>query len=94
MAKIKPEFDRRDVKIIGLSVDPLDNHEKWAKDIAETQGAAPNYPMIADTDFAVAKAYGMLPADLTATRRSARRPRTRPCATCSSSARTRRSSSS
>jgi alkyl hydroperoxide reductase subunit AhpC len=64
MAKIKPEFDRRNVKIIGLSVDPLDNHEKWAQDIAETQGAAPNYPLIADTDFAVSKAYGMLPADI------------------------------
>jgi thioredoxin-dependent peroxiredoxin len=63
MAKIKPEFDRRNVKIIGLSVDPLDNHAKWAQDIADTQGAAPNYPLIADTDFAVSKAYGMLPAD-------------------------------
>lgn len=63
MAKIKPEFDRRNVKIIGLSVDPVENHAAWAQDIAETQGAAPNYPMIADTDFAVAKAYGMLPAD-------------------------------
>ena len=64
MAKIKPDFDRRDVKIIGLSVDPLDNHASWARDIADTQGAAPNYPMIADTDFAVSKAYGMLPADV------------------------------
>jgi len=63
MAKIKPEFDRRNVKIIGLSVDPLDNHAEWAQDIADTQGAAPNYPLIADTDFAVSKAYGMLPAD-------------------------------
>ncbi|HUA12769.1 MAG TPA: peroxiredoxin [Solirubrobacteraceae bacterium] len=62
MAKIKPEFDRRNVKIIGLSVDSLDNHEGWAKDIEETQGAAPNYPIISDTDFAVSKAYGMLPA--------------------------------
>jgi alkyl hydroperoxide reductase subunit AhpC len=64
MASIKPEFDRRGVKIIGLSVDPLDNHEKWAQDIAETQGTAPNYPLIADTDFAVSKAYGMLGADV------------------------------
>jgi alkyl hydroperoxide reductase subunit AhpC len=64
MASIKPEFDRRGVKIIGLSVDPVDNHDAWAKDIEETQGTAPNYPMIADTDFAVAKAYGMLPADV------------------------------
>ena len=63
MAKIKPEFDRRGVKIIGLSVDPVENHEKWAEDIEETQGTAPNYPMIADTDFTVSKAYGMLPAD-------------------------------
>jgi alkyl hydroperoxide reductase subunit AhpC len=64
MASIKPEFDRRGVKIIGLSVDPLDNHEKWASDIAETQGTAPNYPLIADTDFNVSKLYGMLPADV------------------------------
>ena len=61
MASIKPEFDQRGVKIIGLSVDPLDDHQKWATDIEETQGTAPNYPMIADTDFNVAKAYGMLP---------------------------------
>jgi thioredoxin-dependent peroxiredoxin len=64
MARIKGEFDRRDVKIIGLSVDPVDNHARWSADIAETQGAAPNYPMIADPDFAVSKAYGMLPADV------------------------------
>ena len=63
LAKIKPEFDRRHVKIIGLSVDPVENHEKWASDIAETQGAAPNYPLIGDADFAVSKLYGMLPAD-------------------------------
>jgi thioredoxin-dependent peroxiredoxin len=62
MAKIKPEFDKRNVKIIGLSVDPLDNHEKWASDIAETQGQAPNYPMIGDDKFEVSKLYGMLPA--------------------------------
>jgi thioredoxin-dependent peroxiredoxin len=62
MARIKPEFDRRDVKIIGLSVDPVDNHAGWAKDIEETQGYAPNYPMIADTDYKVSKLYGMLPA--------------------------------
>jgi alkyl hydroperoxide reductase subunit AhpC len=64
MASIKPDFDRRNVKIIALSVDPADNHEQWAKDIEETQGTAPNYPMIADTDFKVSKAYGMLPADV------------------------------
>jgi thioredoxin-dependent peroxiredoxin len=63
MAKIKPEFDKRNVKIIGLSVDPLDNHEKWAQDIEETQGHAPNYPIIGDPDFNVSKLYGMLPAD-------------------------------
>ena len=63
MARLKPEFDRRNVKIIGLSVDPVDNHARWAQDIAETQGAAPNYPMIGDTDLKVAKLYGMLPAD-------------------------------
>ncbi len=64
MASIKPEFDRRGVKIIGLSVDPVENHEKWAQDIAETQGTAPNYPLIADGDFEVSKAYGMLAADV------------------------------
>ena len=64
MASIKPDFDRRGVKIIGLSVDPLENHEKWAQDIAETQGTAPNYPLIADSDFNVSKLYGMLGADV------------------------------
>ncbi len=64
MAKIKPDFDQRGVKIIGLSVDPVDNHAKWAADIEETQGTAPNYPMIADTDFNVSKLYGMLPSDV------------------------------
>ena len=64
MAKIKPDFDSRGVKIIGLSVDPLDNHEKWVADIEETQGTRPNYPIIADTDFNVAKLYGMLPGDV------------------------------
>jgi alkyl hydroperoxide reductase subunit AhpC len=64
MAGIKPEFDKRGVKIIGLSADPIENHEQWAKDIAETQGTAPNYPIIADADFKVAKLYGMLPADV------------------------------
>jgi thioredoxin-dependent peroxiredoxin len=64
MASIKPEFDRRGVKIIGLSVDPTDKHEQWAQDIAETQGTAPNYPIIGDSDFNVSKLYGMLPADV------------------------------
>jgi len=62
MARIKPEFDKRNVKIIGLSVDPVDNHARWADDIRETQGAAPNYPMIGDSDLAISKAWGMLPA--------------------------------
>jgi len=62
MAKIKPEFDRRGVKIIGISVDPVDDHHRWSKDIAETQGTAPNYPMIGDTELKVAKLYDMLPA--------------------------------
>jgi alkyl hydroperoxide reductase subunit AhpC len=62
MAKIKPEFDKRGVKIIGLSVDPVDKHSKWADDIKETQGFAPNFPMIGDPDYNVSKAYGMLPA--------------------------------
>ena len=61
MAKLKPEFDKRDTKVIGLSVDPVDNHARWAQDIAETQGTAPNYPMIGDTDLAVSKLYNMLP---------------------------------
>jgi thioredoxin-dependent peroxiredoxin len=64
MAQAKPEFDARNVKIVGLSVDPLDKHEAWAKDIEETQGAAPNYPIISDGDFKVSKLYGMLPADI------------------------------
>jgi len=63
MANAKPEFDKRDVKIIGLSVDALDNHEAWAKDIEETQGTAPNYPIISDDDYNVSKLYGMLPAE-------------------------------
>src|SRR5271157_5993205 len=63
MAKIKPEFDRRNVKIIGLSVDPVAKHSDWARDIEETQGQAPNYPVIGDSDFAVSKLYGMLAAD-------------------------------
>ena len=62
MAKIKPEFDKRNTKIIGLSVDPVANHQKWASDIEDTQGAAPNYPIIGDADFSVSKQYGMLPA--------------------------------
>ena len=64
MAKLKPEFEKRNTKIIGLSVDPVDNHKRWAEDIRDTQGHAPNYPMIGDTELKVSKLYGMLPADL------------------------------
>jgi alkyl hydroperoxide reductase subunit AhpC len=64
MAKIKPEFDKRNTKVIGLSVDSVEDHTRWSKDIAETQGTAPNYPMIGDDDFKVAKLYDMLPADV------------------------------
>src|SRR5437867_10186470 len=62
MAKLRPEFDKRNTKIIGLSVDPTTDHERWANDIKETQGAAPNYPIIGDADFHVSKLYDMLPA--------------------------------
>jgi thioredoxin-dependent peroxiredoxin len=73
MARIKPDFDKRNTKIIGLSVDPVDNHAKWSQDIEETQGAAPNYPMIGDADFKVSKLYGMLPDEVSgeATERTA-----------------------
>ena len=64
MAGLKPEFDKRNTKIIGLSVDPVDNHKRWANDIKETQGHEPNYPMIGDTNLDVSKKYGMLPTDL------------------------------
>src|ERR1700748_2378479 len=70
MAKIKPEFDLRHVKIIGLSIDSTGDHERWAADIAETQGTAPNYPLIADDDFHVAKLYGMLPTDVSGAAKS------------------------
>ena len=63
MAKLKPEFDKRNTKVIGLSVDPVDKHSSWANDIKETQGHAPNFPMIGDPDLSVSKAYGMLPAE-------------------------------
>lgn len=64
LAKIKPEFDKRNTKIVGLSLDPVDNHTRWSHDIAETQGHAPNYPMIGDTELKIAKAWGMLPASV------------------------------
>jgi alkyl hydroperoxide reductase subunit AhpC len=67
MAKLEPDFKKRNVKVIGLSVDPLDKHKSWSKDIEETQGFAPNFPMIADPDLSISKAYGMLPAAAGAT---------------------------
>src|SRR5690242_9371386 len=92
MAKIKPEFDKRHTKIIGLSVDPVEKHDDWFKDIEETQGTAPNYPLIGDKDFSISRLTGCSARTFRATRPTARRPTTRPSATCSSSARTRRSS--
>ena len=84
MASIKPEFDKRNVKVVGLSVDPMENHEQWASDIEETQGHRPNYPIIADGDFQVSKLYGMLPAETSrATRPRGRRRTTRRFATSS-----------
>jgi alkyl hydroperoxide reductase subunit AhpC len=71
MARIKPEFDKRNTKIIGLSVDPVDDHQRWAKDIEETQGTAPNYPLIGDADLRISKLYGMLPAEAAPGKRSA-----------------------
>ncbi|HEU4352439.1 MAG TPA: peroxiredoxin, partial [Burkholderiales bacterium] len=70
MARIKPEFDRRNAKIIALSADPVDDHKRWASDIEETQGAAPNYPIIGDADLKVAKLYDMLPAEATPGKRT------------------------
>jgi len=67
MARLKPEFDKRNVKIIGLSVDPVDNHKKWAADIKDVVGFAPNYPLVGDTDLKISKAYGMLPASTAGT---------------------------
>ena len=71
MARMKPEFDKRNVKIIGLSADPVDDHKRWSNDIKETQGTAPNYPMIGDADLKVAKLYDMLPAEATPGKRTA-----------------------
>ena len=83
MAKIKPEFDKRGVKIIGLSVDPVGANTDWAKDIEETQGAAPNYPIIGDEDFTVSKLYDMLPEDVSGDAADRTPPTTRRSATCS-----------
>jgi thioredoxin-dependent peroxiredoxin len=71
MARIKPEFDKRNTKIIGLSVDPVEDHKRWAKDIEETQGTAPNYPIIGDADLRISKLYDMLPAEATPGKRTA-----------------------
>jgi thioredoxin-dependent peroxiredoxin len=71
MARIKPEFDKRNTKILGLSVDPVDDHQRWARDIEETQGAAPNYPIIGDADLKISKLYDMLPAETTPGKRTA-----------------------
>ena len=71
MARMKPEFDKRNVKIIGLSVDPVDDHKRWAQDIQETQGAAPNYPIIGDADLRISKLYDMLPAEAQPGKRTA-----------------------
>jgi alkyl hydroperoxide reductase subunit AhpC len=71
MARIKPEFDKRNTKVIGLSVDPVDDHQRWAKDIEETQGAAPNYPIIGDADLKISKLYDMLPAEAQPGKRTA-----------------------
>jgi alkyl hydroperoxide reductase subunit AhpC len=71
MARIKPEFDKRNTKILGLSIDPVEDHKKWVKDIEETQGAAVNYPLIGDHDLKIAKLYDMLPAETQPGQRSA-----------------------
>ena len=84
LAKIKPEFDKRGVKIIELSVDPVDDHAKWAADIKETQGVAPNFPMIGDPDLKIAKLWACCPPLRPATPRAAPRRTIRRCATCSS----------
>jgi thioredoxin-dependent peroxiredoxin len=92
MAKIEPEFTKRNAKLIGLSVDPVDNHSRWVNDIEETQGAKVNYPMIGDTDLAVAKLYNICRRKSRAAPKGGRLPPTRPCAPSSSSGPTRRSS--
>src|SRR5579885_2695498 len=91
MAKLKPEFDKRGCKILGLSVDPVSSHTSWVKDIEETQGAAVTYPMIGDPELKVAKLYDMLPADAGESSKAARRPTMRPSAPSSSSGQTKRS---
>ncbi len=92
VAKLSPDFKKRNVKVIGLSVDPVEKHAGWAKDIAETQGFAPDFPMIGDTDLSISKLYDMLPAPRAPRPRAAPPPTTRRCAPSTSSAPTRRSS--
>ena len=94
MARLKPEFDKRGVKIIGLSVDPVDNHKKWSADIKDVTGFAPNYPMIGDTDLHISKLTACCRRARAARPKAARPPTIKRCAMCSSSAPTRRSSSS
>jgi alkyl hydroperoxide reductase subunit AhpC len=91
MARLKPEFDKRNCKIIGLSVDPVDSHSRWVKDIEETQGHAVNYPMIGDPQLKMAKLYDMLPDDAGERSDGRTAADNAPCALCSSSARTKRS---
>jgi alkyl hydroperoxide reductase subunit AhpC len=93
MARIKPEFDKRNVKIIGLSVDPVGDHSRWADDIRETQGTAPNYPLIGDADFNVSKLYDMLPAAMSGDPSKRTAADNSQCAMCLLSGRTRRSNS-
>ena len=92
MAKIKPEFDKRNCKILGLSVDTVDDHKRWSKDIQEVTGHAPTYPMIGDGELKIAKLYGCCRRARATRPRDARRPTMRRYATCTSSGRTRRSS--
>jgi alkyl hydroperoxide reductase subunit AhpC len=83
MARIEPEFTKRNAKLIGLSVDPVDSHQRWLADIEETQGAKVNYPIIADRDLAISKLYNMLPAEEAGTSEGRTPATTRPCARCS-----------
>ena len=91
MAKLKPEFDKRHCKVLGLSVDGVTDHERWSRDIEETQGHAVTYPLVGDPELKVAKAYDMLPEDGGAAAQGRTAATTRRCGRCSSSVRTRRS---
>ena len=94
VAKMKHEFDKRGVKLIGISVDPVEAHQRWKQDIKDVTGASVNYPMIGDEDLSVAKLYGMIHPNASGNAASRTAADNRRCATCSSSGRTRRSSSS